>query len=102
MDFAKVLPSYPHLFGSATVSVIITSQQEEEQTLLPSENHDLPEELQLFRSWEEDFIKDLFEEIELYSKFQIIQEFATKLIETTEDINPKYAKLVNKHFWDLI
>lgn len=102
MDLAKGLLSYPHLFGSATVSVVNTSQQEGEQTLLPSENHDLPEELQLFRSWEEDFTKNLFEEIELYSKLQIIQEFATKLIENTENINPKYAKLVNKHFWDLI
>jgi len=37
-----------------------------------------------------------------YDKLQIIQEFATKLIENTEDINPKYAKLVNKHFWDLL
>lgn len=101
MDLAKALPSYPHLFGSATVSVVNTSQQEE-QTLLPSENHDLPEELQLFHSWEEDFTKNLFEEIELYTKFQIIQEFAAKLIENTEDINPKYAKLVNKHFWDLL
>jgi len=102
MALAKVLPSYEDLFGSATVTIGIVSQQEEEQTLLPSENHDLPEDLQLFHSWEEDSIRNLFEEVELYSKLQIIQEFATKLIENTEDINPKYAKLVNKHFWDLI
>lgn len=95
-------PTHPHLFGSSTASEAIVSLYEKEQTLLPSKNYDLSMELCLFHPWEEDFIKNLFEEAELYSKFQIIQEFATKLIENTEDLNPKYAKLVNKHFWDLI
>lgn len=97
-----MLPSYVHPFGSDTISIVVASQQEEEQTLLPRKIHELTQELHLFHSWEEDLIKNLFEEAELYSKFRIIQEFATKLIKNTEDINPKYAKLANKHFWDLI
>jgi len=102
MELARELHSYPDLFGSATASISITFEQEEEHTLLPRDAHDLPKKLQLFYSWEEDLFRNLFEEIELYYRLQIIQEFATKLIENTEDINPKYAKLVNKHFWDLI
>jgi len=32
----------------------------------------------------------------------IIQNFARKVIENSKNIEPKYAKLIDKHFWDLI
>lgn len=105
MDLTKDLQLYPHLFGSSTASAITPYPHEGEKEFIsePNEYYDLLTKLRIFYPWEEDKKLELFpEEISYQAKFQIIQDFATKLIKNIEDINPKYAKLVNKHFWDLI
>jgi len=33
---------------------------------------------------------------------KIIQEFISNLVENMKDIEPEYAKLANKHFWELL
>jgi hypothetical protein len=56
-------------------------------------------------SWESpscDFYQNPWEQVsEDYRKMEIISNFGTKLIGDMEDLDPSYARIVSKKFWDL-
>lgn len=104
MELIRDHQPYLYLFESSTSSATMHLDHErEEDTLIPKNNYDLTNKLNLYYQWEEDLTKDLFTEItDDYEKILIIQSFATKLLENLVDLNPKYKRLVSKHFWDLV
>lgn len=74
---------------------------------IPSEYHSiLPLHSGTGYKWEEQ-LKDAVYFIdeknqEILEKATIIHEFASKLIENSEDLDPDYARIVSEKFWDLI
>jgi len=105
MELVRDLLKYPHLFGSSTASAILPGFYEDENlyVFIPRNYYDLPSELCLVHTWEEDLEIDfLSEEINDIFIFQTIQSFATKLLENTKDINPEFAKIASEYFWDLV
>ena len=36
------------------------------------------------------------------NQIEIIHNFVSKLAENSEDLDPEFSKLVDKHFWDLV
>ena len=105
MELEKSYIEYSQLFGSATASTFkyYLTEDIDAEMEPPSLIYIFPYELNLFKSWEKDSFHDLFLEYHMgQEQIQIIQNFASELLDNMEDLNPKYAKLVNRHFWDLI
>jgi hypothetical protein len=73
--------------------------------LIPAGRYSLPISLP-FYSWESGMLEDAGYAIEeRYSdtqKVQIIQEFAQKILDGIEEIDPEIAKVINDKFWDLL
>ena len=42
----------------------------------------------------------LYDDITM-ERYNIIKNFASNIIENSQNIDPKYIKLINDHFWDL-
>jgi hypothetical protein len=56
-------------------------------------------------SWEDkgnphyQFIKD---DEKLISQINIMHDFVSMLLQESQDLDPKYSKVVDKYFWDLV
>lgn len=42
------------------------------------------------------------ETLSLEEQYQILQEFATNLIENIKDFETDFDETINKHFWELV
>jgi hypothetical protein len=78
-------------------TIALVSMLSFEEPVVPLKNHPLPGKL-LVNQW--DGILQM--ESRINPKAQIIYELASKLIEKGEDLDPTFAKIVSKHFWDLL
>ena len=51
-------------------------------------------------SWEDLFLSGNF--LATVDKLSIIYNFASRFISNMEDLDPDFAEVINKHFWDLL
>jgi len=97
-------PSFAELFGSSTtVSTLFRGGIGDEYSIVPREIYVLPLDTSLFRvEWGAYLGVQLLSGYEAQTRINIIQEFASTLIENTKDIDPIFAKIAKDSFWDLI
>ena len=96
-------PSYVDLFGSSTTSTLILHRIDEEYPILPNENYKLDIDASLFRPEGQVYMGvEIISGYKERSNINIIQNFALKMIESTKDIDPVFAKIAKDYFWDLI
>jgi len=74
------------------------------EEILPSQYYPLSPPFFYGYQWE---IRDTYGQIstgELTAgeEFRIIQEFITKIVTQSKDLNPRYDQLISKNFWELV
>jgi hypothetical protein len=60
-----------------------------------------------WEKYNEDFLSDRYYFLEIKNikdtqKIEIIQEFVSKIINNSKDLDPSFAKIINEDFWKLI
>lgn len=77
-----------------------------EQPLIPSKNYELGQRYSIAYSWDQEFSNPYYEILEaervILHKAEIIYQFASKLINESQDLDPVFAKSINDSFWDLV
>lgn len=77
-----------------------------EQPLIPSKNYELAPRYSIAYPWEQEFSNPYYEilgpERKILHKAETICQFASKLINESQDLDPAFAKSINDSFWDLV
>jgi hypothetical protein len=69
---------------------------------VPSKNYDLPNFRLMNYPWEDSYIPSTVD-FSLYPNgIEVIQMFATNLLEEMVDIPPEFSRVIDENFWDLI
>ena len=90
-------PSFVDLFGSGTASAF------QDLIILPTMIPGFHLDKDLFPlGWTASVRRGFLVEYEIQSSIDVIQRFATKLLENTKDIDPAFARIAKDSFWDLI
>lgn len=74
------------------------------EEILPSQYYPLSPPFFPGYQWE---IRDTYgqtssEELAAEEEFRIIQQFITKIVTQSKDLNPRYDQLISKNFWELV
>ena len=96
-------PSYPKLFGSSTVSTLSLYGFGEGYPNLPKRIYELSFDPSLFnRDWEINLVVEFLPGFKEQRKINVIQKFASRLIENSIDIDPVFARIAKDSFWDMV
>ena len=86
---------------ATTLAVMLMLTGEE---ILPSQYHQLSLRSFSDYQWEikEPYTQGSGGELTAMEEFQIIQQFVTKIVTQSKDLNPHYDQLISKNFWELV
>lgn len=90
---------------AATITIFSSFLMTEPQ-ILPSENFVLPNACIAQYEWEQRSSRNpnimKLTENETIEKTQIVYEFASKIIDESVELDPRFAKIVSDNLWDLV
>ena len=95
----------PYGIVSTASALFIYSLLLTDPNIIPSKFHNFGGPYLSKYAWEEEAKTvpyALSEEQEILHKAEIIMEFASKLLHNSVELEPEFAKVVTKKFWDLI
>lgn len=74
------------------------------EDMLPSQYYPLNPPFFSGYQWEveKDYGEGLERAYEAREEFQIIQEFVTRLITRSKDLEPRFDRLISENFWELV
>jgi hypothetical protein len=100
--FSGYLDKTKRVAATATTLAVMLMLTGEE--ILPSQYHPLSPPFFSGYQWE---IRDTYGqasrgELAATEEFQIIQEFVTKIVTQSVDLDPRYDQLISENFWELV
>jgi hypothetical protein len=74
------------------------------EDLVPSRYYRIPPYPLYGYQWEvrEAYGQRSGDELGALEEFQVIQEFVTKIITQSKDLDPRYDQLISRNFWELV
>jgi hypothetical protein len=86
---------------ATTLAVMLMLTGEE---ILPSQYHQLDPPFLSGYQWEirEPYGKGSGWELAATEEFQVIQQFVTKIVTQSVDLDPRYDQLISENFWELV
>ena len=74
------------------------------EDILPSRYYALNPPFFSGYQWEirETYAQTPREQLAVIGEFQIIQQFVTKIVTQSKDIDPRYDQLISENFWELV
>jgi hypothetical protein len=77
-----------------------------DHNLIPSRNYALPQSLVGLNQWENQqrgtIVSWSLDDTGLMGKLEVIQKFASGLLDKSKDLNPEIVQMVNDKFWNLL
>lgn len=95
----------PTILLSLTTAATVSFPTNEPDLFILDTEYKYSSTLEIFKPWEEqEKLLILSSEgiSETIEKIKILQNFISELLETSEDLDPSYAKVINEHFWELL
>lgn len=101
MGTSETLTSVKKSFVQASTAMVFTAIMFEHIGLLPTEHYLGAKAITTNLSNSNVSFKISFDNAEVEKQIDAIHHFATTLIESSKDLDPKAVDAINKRFWDL-
>jgi len=96
----------PFQIGSTATTLVLSPLLDDDHTLIPTMIYKFPDSFSNRDVWEDQILNSGYhvwdEGIEILRKAEILNGFASKLINNSEELDPSFARIVSEKFWDLI